>query len=112
MEDLQGNLGIDEERLRAADPDGLYLFMLRDYPYMMTPKHVAEFTGTSGQEVRRVLGRGELRGCRMGTRWLIPKVALLEYLYAGQRRTGEGKGDGEAGGAEPEAESAPAQAAL
>lgn len=110
MEDLQGNLGIDEERLRAADPDGLYLFMLRDYPYMMTPKHVAEFTGTSGQEVRRVLGRGELRGCRMGTKWLIPKVALLEYLYAGQRRAGEG--DGEAGGAEPEAGSAPAQAAL
>ena len=84
--------------------------MLRDYPYMMTPKHVAEFTGTSGQEVRRVLGRGELRGCRMGTRWLIPKVALLEYLYAGQRRAGEG--DGETDGAEPEAESAPAQAAL
>lgn len=110
MEDLQGNLGIDEERLRAADPDRLYLFMLRDYPYMMTPKHVAEFTGTSGQEVRRVLGRGELRGCRMGTRWLIPKVALLEYLYAGQRRAGEG--DGQADGAEPEAGSAPAQAAL
>lgn len=110
MEDLQGNLGIDEERLRAADPDGLYLFMLRDYPYMMTPKHVAEFTGTSGQEVRRVLGRGELRGCRMGMRWLIPKVALLEYLYAGQRRAGEG--DGKADGAEPEAESAPTQAAL
>lgn len=110
MEDLQGNLGIDGERLRAADPDGLYLFMLRDYPYMMTPKHVAEFTGTSGQEVRRVLGRGELRGCRMGTRWLIPKVALLEYLYAGQRRAKEG--DGEADGAEPEAGSAPAQAAL
>ena len=84
--------------------------MLRDYPYMMTPKHVAEFTGTSGQEVRRVLGRGELRGCRMGTRWLIPKVALLEYLYAGQRRAGEG--DGQADGAKPEAESAPAQAAL
>ena len=84
MEDLQGNLGIDEERLRAADPDGLYLFMLRDYPYMMTPKHVAEFTGTSGQEGRRGL--------------------------AGQRRAGEG--DGEAGGAEPEAGSAPAQAAL
>ena len=57
-----------------------------------------------------MLGRGELRGCRMGTRWLIPKVALLEYLYAGQRRAGEG--DGEADGAEPEAGSAPAQAAL
>ena len=57
-----------------------------------------------------MLGRGELRGYRMGTRWLIPKVALLEYLYAGQRRAGEG--DGEAGGAEPEAGSAPAQAAL
>lgn len=100
MEYLQGNLGIDEERLRAADPDGFYLFMLRDYPCMMTPKHVAEFTRTSGQEMRRMLGCGELRGCRMGTRWLIPKVALLEYLHAGKRRAGEDDGaDAEADGA-------------
>lgn len=37
-------MSIDEARLSAADPDGLYLFMLGEYPYMMTPDHVAAFT--------------------------------------------------------------------
>ena len=36
----------DEQRLRDADPDGLYLFMLEPYPYMMTPDQVADFTGS------------------------------------------------------------------
>lgn len=48
MEYESGELEIDEARLAAADPDGLYLFMLRDYPYMMTPDNVAAFTGTTG----------------------------------------------------------------
>lgn len=38
MEAQTGELEIDEARLREADPDGLYLFMLEDYPYMMTPR--------------------------------------------------------------------------
>ena len=41
--DAMGELGVDVERLRAADPEGLYLFMMRDCPYMMTPDQVAEF---------------------------------------------------------------------
>ena len=44
MNAIHGEVGIDVERLRAADPDGLYLFMLEDYPYMMTSAQVAEFT--------------------------------------------------------------------
>ena len=43
-------------------PDGLYLFMLEDYPYMMTSAQVAEFTCATSQEVRRLLARGELQG--------------------------------------------------
>ena len=31
-DDNHGDLEIDENRLKAADPDGLYLFMLKDYP--------------------------------------------------------------------------------
>ena len=45
----------DEQRLRDADPDGLYLFMLEPYPYMMTPDQVADFTGSTGQEIRKLL---------------------------------------------------------
>ena len=59
MDDNHGDLEIDENRLKAADPDGLYLFMLKDYPYMMTPDNVAAFTGTTGQEIRKLLNRGD-----------------------------------------------------
>ena len=68
MDDNHGDLEIDENRLKAADPDGLYLFMLKDYPYMMTPDNVAAFTGTTGQEIRKLLNRGEIQGCRIGVR--------------------------------------------
>lgn len=86
METQTGELEIDETRLRAADPDGLYLFMLEEYPYMMTPDHVATFTGTTSQEIRKLLGRGEMQGCRIGIRWLVPKLGLLNYLYRDRRK--------------------------
>ena len=88
MEDNYGDFEIDENRLKAADPDGLYLFMLKDYPYMMTPDNVAAFTGTTGQEIRKLLNRGELQGCRIGVRWLVPKLGLLNYLYKDRPREG------------------------
>lgn len=84
MIELHGDLGVDEERLRAADPDGLYLFALEGYPYMMTTAQVAEFTHATSQEVRRLLARGALKGCRMGKKWLVPKLALLNYLHGGE----------------------------
>ena len=87
MDDNHGELEVDEDRLRASDPDGLYLFMLEGYPYMMTPDQVAAFTGATSQEVRKLLGRGEMQGCRIGIRWLVPKLALLNYLYQDRRTT-------------------------
>lgn len=88
MNDIHGEVGIDVDRLRAADSDGLYLFMLEDYPYMMTSAQVAEFTCATSQEVRRLLARGELKGCRVGKKWLVPKLALLNYLYKDEGREG------------------------
>ena len=85
MEQQTGELEIDEVRLREADPDGLYLFMLGEYPYMMTPDHVAAFTGTTSQEIRKLLCRGDIQGCRIGIRWFIPKLGLLNYLYKDRR---------------------------
>ena len=85
MENDHGDLEIDGTRLKAADPDGLYLFMLEQYPYMMTPDNVAAFTGTTGQEIRKLLNRGEMQGCRIGVRWLVPKLGLLNYLYKDRR---------------------------
>lgn len=71
MKETYGKMKIDEAQLKAADPDGLYLFMLEQYPYMMTPDNVAAFTGTTSQEIRKLLGRGEMQGCRIGIRWLV-----------------------------------------
>lgn len=28
--------------------------------------------------------RGALKGCRMGKKWLVPKLALLNYLHGGE----------------------------
>lgn len=78
-------MSIDEARLSAADPDGLYLFMLGEYPYMMTPDHVAAFTGTTSQEIRKLLNKGDIQGCRVGVKWLVPKLGLLNYLYKNRR---------------------------
>ena len=88
MNDVQGDLGIDLERLRAADPAGLYLVALERYPYMLTTAQVAECTPATSQEVRRLLARGALKGCRMGKKWLVPKLALLNYLREGEGRAG------------------------
>ena len=75
------NCEVDIERLRAADPEGLYLFMLEDYPYMMSVEQVAAFTGTTPQVIRHILIRGEMKCSRVGLKWVIPKLGLLEYLY-------------------------------
>ena len=73
MKETYGKMKIDEAQLKAADPDGLYLFMLEQYPYMTTPDNVAAFTSTTGQEIRKLPGRGEMQGCRIG----IPRAACL-----------------------------------
>ena len=94
MEAETSEIEIDEARLRDADPDGLYLFMLEGYPYMMTPDHVAAFTGTTSQEIRKLLCRGEIQGCRIGIRWFIPKLSLLNYLYKDRcKKEGESHAD-------------------
>ena len=60
-----------------------------------TPNHriprsspAARFACATSQEVRRLLSRGELKGCRVGKKWLVPKLALLNYLYKDEGREG------------------------
>ena len=67
--------------LSAADPDGLYIEAIEDYPYMMTTVDVAEFLGQTRQAVSKYIRTGRLRGVRMGSVWRVPKKALLEFLY-------------------------------
>lgn len=53
---------------------------MEPYPYMMTPDQVADFTGSTGQEIRKLLNRGDIQGCRVGIKWCVPKRGLLNYL--------------------------------
>lgn len=75
----------DALALEGADPDGLFLVALRHYPYMMTPKQVADFLGLTPQGIRKLLSSGDMAGCHIGTSWRIPKLCLLRYLYSEQR---------------------------
>lgn len=50
------------------------------HPYLMTPSQVAAFTQTTPAGVRKLLSSGRLKGSRMGSRWVIPKLCLLRYL--------------------------------
>lgn len=77
----ESGIEVQKDVLREADPDGMFLCALEDYPYMMTPDHISEFIGISSQEVRRLLCCGQMSGCRVGNRWFVPKLALLRYLH-------------------------------
>lgn len=77
----ESELEVQKDILREADPDGMFLCALQDYPYMMTPDHISEFIGISSQEIRRLLCNGQMKGCRVGNRWFVPKLALLRYLH-------------------------------
>lgn len=46
-------------------------------PYLMAPSQVAAFTQTTPAGVRKLLSSGRLKGSRMGSRWVIPKLCLL-----------------------------------
>lgn len=78
-----------EDKLNEADPDGLFLFALEPYPYMMTPDQISDFTGLSSQGVRKLLSKGDMKGCQVGNRWLVPKLALVRYLNSGCTQTHE-----------------------
>lgn len=73
-------LEVDERLLSEADPDGIFVGALAGYPYLMTPSQVAAFTQTTPAGVRKLLSSGRLKGSRMGSRWVIPKLCLLRYL--------------------------------
>ena len=67
--------------LAEADPGGLYLEALADYPYMMSAEDVAGFLGQTPQAVTQYLREGCMQGVKAGRYWRIPKKMLIEYLY-------------------------------
>lgn len=47
---------------------------------MMRPAEVASVLGVTPRTVRRLLASGELRGLKMGNRWMIPRTWLAQQL--------------------------------
>ncbi len=62
----ESELEVQKTYFGEADPDGMFLCALQDYPYMMTPDHISEFIGISSQEIRRLLCNGQMKGCGSG----------------------------------------------
>ena len=54
---------------------------LSEYGQTLNVGDVHEITGVSEQTIRTELEAGRLPGNRIGRQWVIPKPALVAYLY-------------------------------
>lgn len=55
---------------------------LADYGELLNVGEVCEILRLSGRVVREYLAKGKLPGVKIGSRWVIPKKKLIEYLYS------------------------------
>lgn len=53
---------------------------LAAYGDLLNVADVCELTGLCGRVVRDYLAKGYLPGVKVGSRWIIPKQKLIEYL--------------------------------
>ena len=54
---------------------------LCEYGHTLNTREVSEITGVSEQTIRSELEAGRLPGNRIGRQWVIPKPALIAYMY-------------------------------
>ena len=54
--------------------------MLNNYPDVLTPEQVAAILGISRKSVYRLLRERVIGSKRIGTKYLIPKCCLVDYL--------------------------------
>ncbi|GGL77954.1 hypothetical protein GCM10010840_14800 [Deinococcus aerolatus] len=45
-----------------------------------TPSEVGDYLGLGRNLIYKLIGSGQLRGVRVGSKWLIPAAALEEFL--------------------------------
>ena len=57
-----------------------FIYIYADYPDVLTPGEVAEMTGMSRNSVYALLRSGDLKALLDGTRYLVPKENLIEYV--------------------------------
>lgn len=57
-----------------------YKVMLTEYPDVLKAEQVAEIFGIEKHKVYKMIESGELRGVKIGSRYNIPKLAVIELL--------------------------------
>ena len=50
------------------------------YPDLMTVQHMQEITGLSAQTIRAECSKGGIPAVRIGRRWFVPKMRLIDCL--------------------------------
>lgn len=55
---------------------------LAEYSELLNVGEVCEILRLSGRVVRDYLAKGKIPGVKIGSRWVIPKKKLIEYLYS------------------------------
>ena len=56
--------------------------MFNDYPDILTTKQLQEMLCLSKNSVLGLLKDGEIKSLRKGSKYLIPKLCVIEYILA------------------------------
>jgi len=59
--------------------------MFDDLPSLMTVEEAAQALRMTGAGLRRLLGRGDVAGVKVGKRWLIAKSEVLRVILEGTK---------------------------
>lgn len=71
-----------------------YTNILEEYSDVLKPEEVQKILHTGRNTVYNYLARGVIKSIRVGGKYRIPKLYLLEYMYPDRDFSKEGKSDG------------------
>lgn len=57
--------------------------MFEDYPDVISPEKAAEALPVCAAVVRQLCREGKIKAAKCGSKWLIPKRSLIEFIESG-----------------------------
>lgn len=69
------NPSINKDVVSPSEP-------LAEYGELLSVGEVCEILRLTGRVVRSYLASGKLPGVKVGSRWVVPKKKLIEYLFS------------------------------
>ena len=66
-----------------------YKELLKDYPDILLPDDVQKILQTGRNTVYLYLANGTIRSLKIGGKYRIPKLYLMEFIYPGMKITQE-----------------------